>query len=696
MAPSFSIYEDHDDHAGEDDILPSIEPHPNGGPVFDPIEPSARRVSALTAPSTISSIPSSIPSNIYLHKNSPYTPMKDRPVFRSPASVRALQMSSPPPLALMELESPGARERFGARRSETPRSTRSGRSGSLLTGGSRAMTPKREKDRRDNPLVLLHVTVLPTSYHWSAESMRAVLPEHIIENFKLLEEKLRDTVLQRGILIPHPRDEYELLEERLLESLELKTPRILKCGHFHLEDEEWDVSRSLGRRNSFGSEGTVQASEYEEVFEDDADMRLCVDCHQPMKYPGVGAGSGKKRWDVKFYAANGLMRAGAWAAAWSEMERVDVEIGPWVPEEIRRELDIRREEEIRAIEEAELDRRRIEEEKENEFMRMASEAEEMKKKEIEEAQQKAIEDAQMNSVAIRDPERENTKHTHSRHSSSADGLRTPKARRKEDIPLTTLLANYLYLVAQDRRNIFIVVLGTLVLSLVFGRKPIVHIEMIPSQMGPIQVHEQVSPSIPETISPRVQVSNSPRNLEEEYPSLDEHLSVSVINEIPIPIVEEASSIFEIVPSSVLVEASSTALEVVPQYPPTTIFSFVTSTETLVSTLITTSVSTSIATIISTVSAVLPEISSSVPSSLAENPTPSVDLTTIEELVIPSIETQLLEEPPEPENVVHQAEQANKAPNTEGPAVTDDAEGEEQMCPTLQGHLVENAVTKMVS
>ena len=39
------------------------------------------------------------------------------------------------------------------------------------------------------------------------------------------------------------------------------------------------------------------------------------------------------------YAANGLMRAGAWSAAWNEMEMVDVEVSVWLPEDVKREVD---------------------------------------------------------------------------------------------------------------------------------------------------------------------------------------------------------------------------------------------------------------------------------------------------------------------------------------------------------------------
>ena len=47
---------------------------------------------------------------------------------------------------------------------------------------------------------------------------------------------MTQTILERGALIPQPRENYKLLEERLLKSLELKVPRILKYGHFYKEE----------------------------------------------------------------------------------------------------------------------------------------------------------------------------------------------------------------------------------------------------------------------------------------------------------------------------------------------------------------------------------------------------------------------------------------------------------------------------
>ncbi len=183
---------------------------------------------------------------------------------------------------------------------------------------------------KEYPLVLLHVTLLPIPQTYSSEVMEQVLPSYILENWKILREKATDTVLERGILIPHPREDYDLMEERLLESLDLKTPRILKCGHFHLDPEE---------------EADAVGSDEEGFDEEDSDADFCADCGRRVRDGKYGSGNGNRRWDVKVYAANGLMRAGAWGAAWREMERVDVEITPWMDEVVKRELALGAEDE---------------------------------------------------------------------------------------------------------------------------------------------------------------------------------------------------------------------------------------------------------------------------------------------------------------------------------------------------------------
>ena len=270
-------------------------------------------------------------SQQHQHFSSPYTPHKIRSPFRNPSSVRAMQMDTTPPHLT---SSPSSQQRYSITapsRNGTLRSIRS--SHSAVRSPSKLSSPIK-KLKKEYPLVLLHVTLLPIPIPYSPAVMESVLPQYILENWKLLRQKATPTVLDRGILIPHPKEDYDLLEERLLESLELKTPRILKCGHFHLSpEEEADIA---------GSDGCDSDED-----EDAPDADICDDCGRRIRDGRFGSGTGSKRWDIKLFAANGLMRAGAWGAAWREMERVDVEIVPWMDEELKRQV------ELRSLEEAE-------------------------------------------------------------------------------------------------------------------------------------------------------------------------------------------------------------------------------------------------------------------------------------------------------------------------------------------------------
>lgn len=407
---SFAMYDDHESerfpaehfgehvaqeflahHADPDEAIPSIEEvdrnvlaseqHAVSYPSQTPTSERAksRRTSAMTSTSFISSLPSELsiaskpvaPAK-YGYEAAP-AHVKPRPLFRNPASVRAMQMSSPPPLP--SFDSPHDRVKGGYQfttpsrngRSETPMSAsgsrRSGsRRGSIyrasheppMSGSRLTPTPQQHL-----PLVLLHVTILPMQIPYPPELMNKVMPQWLVENYKLLEEKLQDMVLmQRGLLIAHPNDEYDLLEERILESLELRTPRLLKCGHFvgavndGSEDSDADDCASSPSdetgRGSRMSGGTIAADDEDDTGLSDVAgdfTEVCADCHRQVKKPGKGVGSGKKRWDLKVYAANGLMRAGAWSAAWKEMERCDVEISPWIPEDVKSEVQKKVEEE---------------------------------------------------------------------------------------------------------------------------------------------------------------------------------------------------------------------------------------------------------------------------------------------------------------------------------------------------------------
>lgn len=475
--------------------------------------PSYGMVSALPSESSISSHPGAPSSDMAEPR---YTPRKDRPRFRNPESIRAMQMSSPP---LPTVET--SRERLkGSYKLMTP--SRSGRSETPVSkkSGSRRNSLREHHSPmpisttpQQAPLVLLHVTILPPQVPYTHELMARVMPEWLVENFKLLEEKLQDIILmRRGLLIPHPRDEYDLLEERILESLELKTPRLLKCGHFvppedDTDKEEDDDDRSVDDNTGRGSR--MSGGTFTEEHE-------CADCHHELKRPGKGVGAGTRRWDIKIYAANGLMRANAWAACWGEMERCDVELQPWIPDDLRKTLEKRMIEEQEAdkrkhmyaielqrqiqestskqkiAEEEEAERRRLEEvELQKSFEAAAAalqrsvEEKAAEKKRFEEAIEEKIQEAkqsmrveveaqaQAEASALAERLRllesalqETKKPIHA----SGSGLGEDRVLRAADIPLGTLMKNYVLVLLKDPRNFIILALGALVVVLAMNMR----------------------------------------------------------------------------------------------------------------------------------------------------------------------------------------------------------------------------------
>ena len=357
---------------------------------------------------------------------SPFTPLKARSRFRNPSSVRAIQMDTTPP----HLATPSSQQRhrlYTPSQHGTPRSARSHRS--VISSPSKLSPTKKVK--KEYPLVLLHVTLLPMPLSYSPEILETVLPPSILANWKLLQEKATDTVLERGILIPHPKEDYDLLEERLLESLELKLPRILKCGHFHLSPEE---------------EADVAAESDSEAETDAHDSDICLDCGRRIRDGKFGsAGTGSKRWDIKLFAANGLMRAGAWSAAWREMERVDVEILPWMEEDMKRELELRREEDESA---------------------RAGQAHAQRDEGVG-----GLDDARLREIYGQDAQAFVDGLGDEMPAAASAPQRTPiqvPIESKEDVPLWDLLREYIYHAAQDRRNLAIFLLSIVVLFLSTG------------------------------------------------------------------------------------------------------------------------------------------------------------------------------------------------------------------------------------
>lgn len=252
-----------------------------------------------------------------------------RPPFRSPSSVKAIQMSSPPPSVLGSPRTSRHTPRNSFSRLASP---------SLSTQFSPKKTPPRFK-RNTPPLVLLHVTLMPSRWAWGRILDNAhpseLSPEGrmLRESWRQLQDRVRDTVSDRGILLPHPQNDYEVLEERLLETLELplrRRARILECGHYLgpsnemslQEDTESDDDEHHGERRSPG-EVAGRTTHW------------CNLCLSEIKFESLGAG---KVYRVKVYASNGLLRAGAWEACWREMERVDVEVEPIVEAKLQEEL----------------------------------------------------------------------------------------------------------------------------------------------------------------------------------------------------------------------------------------------------------------------------------------------------------------------------------------------------------------------
>jgi len=257
--------------------------------------------------------------------------------FRNPSSVRAMQMRDE---AFDDAESVLRRHKRSDSRlsSHSHRSSFSVHTSPAKRSSRSTVSSIRAGDhlKKEYPLVLLHCTILPPRLlpqgvadddGWVGE----LLPEGYKQRWAKLRDKLvvDPEIRTRGILIAHPQDDYELLEDRLLESLELEQPRI-RHSHFFQRDQ-----------NS-GDSGFESESHTEDEREDSAAAGMlsndieCPDCGRRIRSKDSG-----RRWSVKVFAANGLMRAGAWCAAWREMEKIDVEISLALPEDVRRELEAR-------------------------------------------------------------------------------------------------------------------------------------------------------------------------------------------------------------------------------------------------------------------------------------------------------------------------------------------------------------------
>ncbi|KAH7419510.1 hypothetical protein BKA64DRAFT_650999 [Cadophora sp. MPI-SDFR-AT-0126] len=436
---------------------------------------------------TISRVPSSssyMQTPIDLSSRTP-SKILSRPPFRTPSSVRAMQMSSP------------TQSVFGSPRSakrHLPTVSRIGTPNSQYSPSKR--TPTRFKPKKE-PLVLLHVTVLPLQWPYSHLMSSPEIPtslQTVKESWRLLQEKLGDTVLERGILLPHPQDSYEVLEERLLEALELPVrPRakILKCGHY--------MGPSDSEAPSSDEEGDDNWRETKE------ERKWCDICRRDVRLETVGdVGKGERRFRIKIYASNGLMRAGAWAAAWREMERVDVELEPYVEmhlnaelehlalithhEEVaeeQRDLDDGFEDEelvIEHVHDQEAEKRREEEAKrhdeetrlreEEQLRKQMAIEEELRQKMVEEEemmQRKAMEEEMMHRKAV---EEERMREIYGTPEPSTSRRSSSRVSVHDDSSLPELLLAAFKVAMRDSKNVAIGVLSVLVLLLTLKPKTV--------------------------------------------------------------------------------------------------------------------------------------------------------------------------------------------------------------------------------
>ncbi|KAK4102501.1 hypothetical protein N658DRAFT_495208 [Parathielavia hyrcaniae] len=281
------------------------------------------------------------------------TSRETRMPFRTPSEIRAMQMASPTPSVFS-----GSSPRSSKRLQQQSFSRLSSPTASAQYSPKNRSTPPRLKPRNEAaPLVLLHVTLLPLRWVWGdlvngldslvqgAKALGALdetttaTESHLAsfepseqlktlrDAWRELQDRVGDTVLERGILLPHPQNDYEVLEERLLEALELpvrRRARILECGHY------------LGPANLHTLE--EESEDEDEVREGKAEDKKhwCTTCRNEIRCEDLGPG---KVFRVKVYASNGLMPAGAWDACWKEMERVDVEVEPIVDLAVQSELE---------------------------------------------------------------------------------------------------------------------------------------------------------------------------------------------------------------------------------------------------------------------------------------------------------------------------------------------------------------------
>ncbi|KAJ1338402.1 hypothetical protein MN608_01261 [Microdochium nivale] len=311
----------------DEDIFSDKSPRSSVGSYDAAAEPG-KRAAYVDDASTASRSPRVSDISQYEHEDfAPTSRTTPRPRFRTTSDVRTMQMPSP----------------SGSVYGGSPRSPRSPKRSHPTVSRlgtptqyspKKGSTPPRFRTIKEAPLVLLHVTLVPLHWAWGdlintletsdlSDEMKALR-----DTWRVLQDRTGDTVVERGVLLGHPQNDYELLEERLLEALELpqrRRARILECGHYLGPSNEMMVTESEE------SEDETESHQYGTMIK----RHWCSTCKNEIRLEELGS---SRMFRVKVYASNGLMRAGAWAACWKEMERVDAEIEPIVDASLQDEL----------------------------------------------------------------------------------------------------------------------------------------------------------------------------------------------------------------------------------------------------------------------------------------------------------------------------------------------------------------------
>ncbi|KAJ6043261.1 hypothetical protein N7460_004616 [Penicillium canescens] len=464
--------------------------------------------------------------------------------FRKPSSVRALQMHTEDEADDDDYLTP-PRRRAGLR---SPGSSPLKRSPYYSPNGSQSK-PKAKKERerekekekeKEFPLVLLHCTILSPSIPVpgatdprNQDILEETLPPEYWKRWRRLQDRVGSGVLRdRGVLISHPEDLYDMLEERLLESLELQRPR-LQNGHF------------LGREEN----DTASEREMSDVGESETDGEqgdACPDCGSHVRH-----GDSNRKWEIRVFAANGLLRAGAWAAAWRDMEKVDVEVGLWLPSDVRRALERRLGEESMALTHTH-----------GRSMSMSMSTPQMGSPSLLDADNRVIPEMMQSPMPgyvrmVSDAGSFQSEAVLSRQAllegrrDSVSEFRHEKVERRQQgqqqgehqVALRVLIVNYLRVLAADRRNVALVLLSVLVAFLAIGSvqqqlPPSFDTRPLPRDLGydvlePMVVSSTsvaLAPSVPvaSSIAPIPTVDSTPRTGD-----LDEDKSLS--SETPKPV-----------------------------------------------------------------------------------------------------------------------------------------------------------------